>query len=109
MYKYSVTAHAGASLDTSYMPANHHTRDIPFLDGVSSWNTRVLLISGEAVLTNYRTGDVVPGFIPDGHLICLFPWAPDQTESTEPNQTARFWRTPTLLQPCVGTIETYLF
>lgn len=71
------------------------------MDGVSAWNTRLLLVTGEATLVNFITGDAVEGFVPDHHLVCLFPWCPDATMPHKPLAPAWYWSntifTPTMI------------
>lgn len=91
----------GPALDTRNMPVSRGMRDIAIFDGISAWNNRLFLISGWCDLYEYPSGQAIEGFLPQGHLVCLFPWCDDDITHTPAGLSNWFWSntifTPTML------------
>lgn len=80
---------AGPSINTHGCPLQPRVSDILYFDGMSHWNSRMLLIGAHSNLYQYPSGMLEPGFTPMGQLVVLRKWARDRV--LRDNQHVNVW------------------
>ncbi len=85
----------------SSLPHELHTRDLAIAYSLSNWNTRVFLMSGQAVLSSIPARENIEGVLPVGHLACLLPWAADEITQAAPEGLSSWAWSSSLTTPTI--------
>lgn len=73
MTEFTTQDNAGPSVVAKNFPQIYSSQNYPILEGISMWNSRLMLISGLSNMVVFKTGVPLEGMLPMGHLVSLFP------------------------------------
>lgn len=68
---------AGPIVNLTLYDRNPAVCSMVFLDGASRWNSRLVRLSGQAILISNTSGVIQEDFVPRGNLVTMWTWARD--------------------------------
>lgn len=83
--------YAGPVVNLTLYEWNPAVRSLVFLDGPSKWNSRLVLLSGQAVLISNSSGLNQEDFVPRGSLVTMWTWAQDHLLMDVSERSKLFW------------------